>query len=635
MKSDSTLFCLPPPLPPSPRHRALDSLLFSAISSSSSVLQLRQIHALLHRFGLHASSFLVAKLLRRFTDFGILPPNPYPSLIFSQVPSPNSFLWTAFIRSHSPFLSSASTDADSPLAVYSLMRRQSPPPPPLSFTFTALLKSAQCISDGIQIHAQTISIGGFDSDLFVLNTLIDMYIRSGHLSHARQVFDEMPVRDVLSWTSLVVAYSRNGDMDSAAGLFHLSPVKDLVAWTAMISGYSQNAKPREALVVFKEMQAAGVVFDDVSLVGAINACAQLGTCSYASWIRQVVDQACIPLNAFIGSAMIDMYAKCGLIDDAQHVFGQMSDKDVYSYSAMISGLAAHGRADEAICLFEFMVRHTDVRPNRVTFVGVLTACSHANLVEKGRHYFLMMNEYRITPDAGHYTCMVDLLGRAGLVDEARKLVQSMLVEPNGAVWGALLGACRIHVKPDIARIASEHIFKLEPDCIGNYIVLSNIYASAGMLNEVSNIRKMIRERGLRKNPASSWMESGDGVIHEFFAGDDLHPRSKEIKEVLENLLQRLRLVGYVPLLSSIVYDMSDDEKERILKGHSEKLALAFGVLTTAVGGVIRIMKNIRICEDCHLVMKMSSGVIEREIVIRDSLRFHHFKRGACSCHDFW
>ncbi|KAI0518814.1 hypothetical protein KFK09_006250 [Dendrobium nobile] len=636
MKFDAALFYLPPPLPSFPRQRALDSLLFSAISSSSSVLQLRQIHALLHRFGLHASSFLVAKLLRRLTDLGILPPNPYPSLVFSQVPSPNSFLWTAFIRSHSSTLPSASADADSPLSVYSLMRRQFPPPPPLTFTFSALLKSAQSLSDGIQIHAQTISIGGFDSDLFVLNTLIDMYVRSGYLIHARQVFDEMPVRDVLSWTSLIVAYSRNGDMNSAAGLFHSSPVKDLVSWTAMVSGYSQNSQPREALAVFKKMQAGGVAFDDILLVSVINACAQLGTCNYASWIRQVVDQVGVQLNVFVGSALIDMYGKCGLIDDAQQVFAEMSEKDVYSYSAMISGLAAHGRADEAIHLFEVMVRSAAVRPNRVTFVGVLTACSHAGFVEKGRCYFsLMMNEYRITPDPDHYTCMVDLLGRAGLVEEALKLVQSMLIEPNGAVWGALLGACRIHVKPEIAKIASEHIFRLEPDCIGNYIVLSNIYASAGMLDEVSNIRKMIRGRGLRKNPASSWMESGDGVIHEFFAGDDLHPRSKEIKEVIEYLLQSLRLVGYVPVLSSIVYDMSDNEKERILKGHSEKLALGFGVLTAVVGSVIRIMKNIRICEDCHLVMKMASGAIEREIIVRDSLRFHHFKNGLCSCRDFW
>ncbi|KAK8933544.1 Pentatricopeptide repeat-containing protein [Platanthera zijinensis] len=627
MKSNSPVLSLPPHLPFLSRSRALKTLLFSAISSSSSLHQLRQIHALIHLFGLHASSLLVAKLLRRLSDLGIVPPNPYPSLLFSQVPSPNSFLWTAFIRSHS---------FSSPLSIYLLMRRQSPPPPPLSFTFSALLKSAQSISEGIQIHAQTISIGGFDSDLFVLNTLIDMYIRSNHVTNARQVFDEMRVRDILSWTSLVVAYSRNGDMDSAAELFEQSPAKDVVSWTAMVGGYSQNARPREALTVFKRMQASGVAFDEISLLGAINACAQLGTSNYAIWIRQVVDRVAVRKSGLVGSAMVDMYSKCGLIVDAQRMFLEISEKDVYSYSAMISGLAAHGRAADAIALFEEMVTTTDVRPNRVTFINVLTACSHAGLVEEGRRYFsLMKKKYRITPDADHYTCMTDLLGRVGFIVEAHELVQSMPVEPNAAVWGALLGACRIHVNPEIAKIASERLFQLEPEGIGHYIVLSNIYASAGMWDEVSKLRKIVRGMGLRKNPASSWMESGDGVVHEFFAGDELHPRSKEMKETLEYLLGRLRLAGYAPVLRSVVYDVSDAEKERILKGHSEKLALAFGVLTMGVRDVIRIAKNVRICEDCHVVMKMASSVIEREIAVRDNLRFHHFRNGVCSCCDFW
>ncbi|KAG0473516.1 hypothetical protein HPP92_014896 [Vanilla planifolia] len=607
-----------------------ESLIFSVISSSSSLRHLRQIHALLYRFGLHGSNFLVAKLLRRLSAIGIVPPDHYPSRLFSQVPSPNSFLWTAFIRSHGFSL------AGSSLEVYSLMRRQSPLQPPLPFTFTALFKSVQSLSDGIQIHAQAISLGGFDDDLFVLNALIDMYLRCNYLFDARRVFDEMRVRDVLSWTLLIVAYSRNGDMGTAAWLFEQAPAKDMVSWTAMVSGYSQNAHPREALEVFKKMQAAGVELDEVSLVGAISACAQLGTANCASWISGIVDKVGLRCNTLIGSAMIDMYAKCGLIDEAQHVFNKMTDCNVYTYSAMIAGLAANSRAEDAISMFEFMVGCTSVRPNKVTFVGVLTACSHAGLVEEGRRYFsLMKDEYGITAHPDHYTCMVDMLGRAGLVEEALELVHSMPVQPHGAVWGALLGACRIHGKPEIAKIAAEHLFKLEPDGIGNYILLSKIYASAGMWDEVSSVRKIMRGRGLRKNPACSWIESSDGVVHEFFAGDDLHPRSKEINETLEDLLWRLRTVGYVPVLNSIVYDMHDVEKEKVLKGHSEKLALSFGILVTSIGGAIRIVKNLRICEDCHLLMKFASSVIEREIFVRDNLRFHHFRNGACSCRDFW
>ncbi|PKA57575.1 Pentatricopeptide repeat-containing protein [Apostasia shenzhenica] len=635
MDSEIAVFSLPPPLPPFPRRRALDSLLFTAISSSSSLLQLRQAHSLLIRFGLHGSSFLVAKLLRRLADLGVVAPSSYPSLIFSQVSYPNSFLWTALIRSHALAVS-LSSGTGFPLSVYSLMRRQSPPAPPLSFTFSALLKSAQSLSGGMQIHAQTISVGGFDVDLFVLNTLIDMYLRCGCLLDARRVFDEMPVRDVISWTSLIVAHGRNGDMGSAAGLFKLAPEKDMVSWTAMVSGYSQNAQPSEALKIFKEMQASGVELDEVSVVGAISACAQLGTANNAMWISEVVRQIGVGRNGVVGSAMVDMYAKCGLIDHARRLFDEMTVRNVYTYSAMIAGLAAHGLAKEAIELFELMVNSKEVTPNRVTFIGVLTACSHAGLVEEGRHFFsLMKDKYNISPDVDHYASMVDLLGRAGLVEEAYELVQSMQVEPHGGVWGALLGACKIHGKPNIAKIAAENLFKVEPDSIGNYVLLSNIYASSRMWDEVSKIRKLMRRRGLRKNPASSCIESGDGIVHEFFAGDNLHPRSKEIKAALEDLLKRLRREGYKPVLSSIAYDMSDEEKEKILKGHSEKLALAFGVLTTAVGSIIRIVKNVRICDDCHAVMKLASLEIEREILVRDNLRFHHFRDGVCSCGDFW
>ena len=303
---------------------------------------------------------------------------------------------------------------------------------------------------------------------------------------------------------------------------------------------------------------------------------------------------------------------------------------------MITGLAAHGRANEAIALFQKMVDKTTIKPNSVTFIGLLTACGHAGKVEEGRCYFsLMRDEYGITPSTDHYTCMVDLLGRAGLVEESLDFVQSLPIEPHRGVWGALLGACRIHGKPEIARIAAEHLFELEPNAIGNYVLLSNIYASAGMWSEVSNVRKLMRKKGLRKTPSTSWMEAKDGRVHEFFAGDNIHPRSREITETLEEIMRRLRAEGYEPVLSSVVYDVNDDEKERILKGHSEKLALAFGVLTVEVGGIIRIMKNLRMCEDCHVVMRMASKVVRREIVVRDNMRFHHLKDGECSCGDFW
>jgi len=248
-------------------------------------------------------------------------------------------------------------------------------------------------------------------------------------------------------------------------------VKDMVAWTAMVTGYAQNAMPVKALEVFEQMAAEGMAIDEVSLTGAISACAQLGAVRRAAWVQEIAEQNGFGRNVVVGSGLVDMYAKCGLIDEACRVFEGMKEKNVYTYSSMIVGLASHGRANDAIALFNDMLSRADVKPNHVTFIGVLAACSHAGMVREGRFYFAQMKDrYGILPSADHYACMVDLLGRAGLVVEALDLVKSMTVEPHAAVWGALLGACRIHGNTEVAKVAAEHLFKLEPEGIGNYVL---------------------------------------------------------------------------------------------------------------------------------------------------------------------
>ncbi|KAF8400271.1 hypothetical protein HHK36_013568 [Tetracentron sinense] len=614
------------------QRNLLESRLVSVLHGCNDHNQIKQVHAHLLRKGLGQCSFLLTKLLRMLTKLNV-PMEPYPRLLFDQVQQPNSFLWTALIRGyslHGPFIES--------ILLYNSMRLEGTRP--VSFTFTALIKACTAILNldlGRQIHAQTISIGGFESDLYVGNTLIDMYVKCGILECGRRVFDEMPERDVISWTSLIVAYTKCGDMEAAAGLFDDLPVKDMVAWTAMVTGYSQNAKPREALRLFERMRDSGVETDEVTLVGVISACAQLGAAKYATWIRDIAEQAGLgpATNVVVGSALIDMYSKCGSVEEAYQVFKGMNERNVFSYSAMIVGFAMHGRAEAAMQLFSEMVE-TETRPNRVTFIGVLTACSHVGMVEQGRRLFATMKEvYGVLPSADHYACMVDLLGRAGHLEEAHELVKSMPIEPHGGVWGALLGACRIHGNADIAETSANHLFELEPNGIGNYILLSNIYASAGKWDDVSKVRKLMRKKGLRKNPGCSWVEAKDGVIHEFFAGDMTHPKSSEIKLALEELLHRLKLHGYKPNLSCVVYDVSDEEKQRLLMTHSEKLALVFGMLITSDGSTIRIVKNLRMCEDCHTVMCGASGIMRREIIVRDNMRFHHFHDGICSCGNFW
>ncbi|KAL5819251.1 hypothetical protein ACOSQ4_023093 [Xanthoceras sorbifolium] len=614
------------------QRKLLEFELISTLDGCDDLLQIKQVHARILRKGLDQCCFVLTKLIRMLARINIQM-DSYPRLVFDQVRYRNPFLWTALIRGY--LLQGSLRES---VVLYGSMRREGIDP--VSFTFSALFKACSEVLDaslGRQIHAQTILIGGFTSDLYVGNTLIDMYVKCGCLGCGRKVFDEMPEKDVISWTELIVGYAKGGDMESACALFDGLPLKDMVAWTAMVTGYAQNAKPREAIQYFERMQNAGIETDEVTLVGVISACAQLGAVKYANWVCDIAERSGYgPMNnVVVGSALIDMYSKCGSVENAYRVFEGMKERNVYSYSSMIVGFAMHGEGHAALKLFHEMAE-TETKPNRVTFVGVLTACSHMGLVEQGRQLFASMEKYYgVAPSADHYACMVDLLGRAGHLEEALELAQTMPVEPHGGVWGALLGACHIHGNPDIAQIAADHLFELEPDGIGNYILLSNIYALAGRWDDVSRVRKLMKRKGLKKNPGYSWVEGKNGVIHEFVANDLTHPKSSEIKQVLEDILDRLKAHGYQPNLSCVPRDVSDEEKKRILMTHSEKLALAFAVLTTSAGCTIRIMKNLRICEDCHLFMCGTSQIIEREIVVRDNMRFHHFMDGKCSCGNFW
>lgn len=620
------------PFPQLQKIKQLESQLVSTLQDCTNFPQIKQTHGYIIRKCLHQSSYITAKLLRMLSKVNV-PMKSYGVSVFSQVRYPNPFLYTALIRGY--LIDGAFEEA---VLVYGSMREHGISP--VSFTFTALLKAAASennVNLGRRLHGESLKLGGFSDDLFVGNVLIEMYVKCGWLDCGRKMFDEMPERDLISWTSLIDAYAKAGHMGPASELFCAMPVKDMVAWTAMVTGFVQNAKPKEALEYFERMQNLGVQTDEVTLVGVINACAQLGVVKYANWVRDVAENSSFrPANDVqVGSALIDMYSKCGCVEEAYKVFLGMREKNVYSYSSMIIGLAIHGRANSAIDLFNEMVKK-NVRPNEVTFVGVLTACSHAGLIEQGKKFFEMMeSSYGVNPSTDHYNCMVDLLGRTGRLDEALNFIKSMPMEANAGIWGALLGACRIYANTDIAEIAARNLFELEPVNIGNYILLSDVYARAERWEDVLKVRKLIKDKGLRKSPAFSWVEGEKGVMHEFFAGNSTHPRSREINEALENLFERLKMNGYQPNLGSVVYDVNEEEKRRILMNHSEKLALAYALITTKDGSVIRIVKNLRICVDCHLFMCGVSEITGREIIVRDNMRFHHFRDGSCSCCNFW
>lgn len=328
-----------------------------------------------------------------------------------------------------------------------------------------------------------------------------------------------------------------------------------------------------------------------------------------------------------------MYAKSGSIEDARKVFDKLLTRDVVSWNSMLTAYAQHGLGKEAIRWFQKMLKK-GISPNHISFLSVLTACSRAGLLDEGQFYFKLMEKYNIKPEISHYVTIVDLLGRAGRLDQAMKFITNMPIEPAAAVWGALLGACKMHKNMELGAYAAERQFELDRSDSGPRVLLYNMYASAGKWTDAANVRKMMKESGVKKKPACSWVEI-ENTVHIFVADDDTHPQKEEIWRKWEEVSAKMKGIGYVPDTSHVLLHVDQKERESKLQHHSEKLALAFALLNTSPGSTIRIKKNIRVCGDCHSAMKFASKVVGREIIIRDTKRFHHFRDGSCSCGDYW
>ncbi|KAF9612157.1 hypothetical protein IFM89_038345 [Coptis chinensis] len=338
------------------------------------------------------------------------------------------------------------------------------------------------------------------------NAMVCGYVKFGDLVNARKIFDEMGNRNVVSFTLLIDGYAKSGDMVSARFLFEQAPKVDLVAWSALISGYVQNGQPNEAVRIFAMMQDKNVRPDEFIVVSLMSACSQIGNLQLAKWVDSYVATCSIDLQrAHVVSALIDMNAKCGNMERAGSLFQKMPKKDLISYCSMIQGFSMHGRGVEAVQLFGQMLEEGLI-PDSVAFTVVLTACSHAGFVEEGCRYFnLMKNDYCIVPSADHFACIVDLLGRAGQLEAAHEIIKCMPVEPNAGAWGALLGACKLHGNTELGNIVAGRLFEVEPNNAGNYVLLSNIYAAADQWSDVAEVRDRMRERGLQKKPGCSWI----------------------------------------------------------------------------------------------------------------------------------
>ncbi|XP_062077981.1 pentatricopeptide repeat-containing protein At1g08070, chloroplastic [Humulus lupulus] len=435
--------------------------------------------------------------------------------------------------------------------------------------------------------------------------------------------------------ALVDMYSKCGNLDKARDLFNGLKQKKVVSWNVMIGGYTQMSNYKEALSLFRLMLRSDQEPNDVTLLCVLPACAHLGALDLGKWIHAYMDKNSLTsTNNSLWTSLIDMYAKCGNIKAAKQVFDGMKIRSLASWNAMISGFAIHGHASIAFDLFSKMVGE-GFNPDEITFVGVLSACNHAGLLDLGHQYFSsMVRDYNISPKLQHYGIMIDLLGRAKLFDEAESLIKNMEMKPDGAIWGSLLGACKVHKRVELGEFVARCLFELEPENPGAYVLLSNIYAAAGRWDDVAKIRTRLHDKGLKKVPGCTSIEV-DNVVHEFLVGDKVHPLSKDIYKMLNEVDRLLDMSGFQPDTSEVLYDVDEDLKEGVLSHHSEKLAIAFGLISTNPGTTIRIVKNLRVCGNCHSATKLISKIFKREIIARDRNRFHHFKDGSCSCNDYW
>eukprot|EP01018_Ginkgo_biloba_P024720 Gb_03959 [translate_table: standard] len=567
----------------------------SACASIAALQQGKQLHTHIIKSGFESYVYVGNVLVDMYANGGSMEDACH---VFDAMLERDVISWTTIISGFAQH-----GHSDEALKFYSHMQQSGVKPN--EFTFASVLKACACmvsLEQGKQVHAHTIKTE-YGSTIFVGSSLVDMYAKCGIIEDALQMFSKMPKRNGVSWNSL-------------------------------IAGYAHNGNGEEALKLFFQMHRAGIKPSQFTFTSVAMACASLAAMGEGKQVHALLIKSGFDSQVFVASAIVDLYAKCGNIDDACQLFENMPERDAVSWNVMITGHAQHGRSKEALQLFVQMQKE-GMKPDPITFVGVLSACSHQGLVNDGWHYFYsMIHDHGVIPSMEHYACMVDLLGRAGHLDEADEFVSKMPFKPGALVWWTLLGACRIHGNMELGKRVAEHLLMLEPEAAAVYVLLSNIYAAAGKWDDVAKVRQAMKDKGVTKEPGCSWIEIKNQV-HTFFVGDRSHPQAKEIYAKLEELSEQMEEEGYVPDTNFSLHDVEQEQKQLSLAHHSEKLAIAFGIISTPTCASIRIIKNLRVCGDCHMATKYISKITNRDIVVRDVNRFHHFKDGHCSCGDFW
>ncbi|XP_010446721.1 PREDICTED: pentatricopeptide repeat-containing protein At4g37170 [Camelina sativa] len=520
--------------------------------------------------------------------------------LFDEMPERDSYSWTGMVTGY--------VKKDQPeeaLVLYSLMQKV-PDSRPNIFTVSSAVAAAAaipCIRRGKEIHGHIVR-AGLDSDEVLWSSLMDMYGKCGCIDEARNIFDKIVDKDVVSWSS-------------------------------MIDRYFKSRRWREGFSLFSELVGSSCERpNEYTFAGVLNACADLTKEELGKQVHGYMTRIGFDPYSFASSSLVDMYTKCGSIESAKHVVDGCPKPDLVSWTSLIGGYAQNGQPDEALKYFDLLLK-SGTKPDHVTFVNVLSACTHAGLVEKGLEYFHSITEkHGLSHTSDHYTCLVDLLARSGRFEQLKSIISEMPMKPSKFLWASVLGGCTTYGNIELAEEAAQELFKIEPENPVTYVTMANIYAAAGKWEEEGKMRKRMLETGVTKRPGSSWTEI-KRKRHVFIAADTSHPMYNQIIEFLCELRKKMKEEGYVPATSLVLHDVEDEQKEDNLVHHSEKLAVAFAILSTQEGTAIKVFKNLRSCVDCHSAIKFISKITKRKITVRDSTRFHCFENGQCSCRDYW
>ncbi|THG00241.1 hypothetical protein TEA_009445 [Camellia sinensis var. sinensis] len=588
----------------------------------NSVSEAQVIHGYIVKTGTHEDLFLMTFLVNVYAKCGAM---ENARKVFDNLPKRNVVTWTSlmtgYVRNSQPQLTfrqihsyivkyDIEYDTSVGNALCSLYSNCGS----LNSAVKAFLRirKKNALSVGSQVHSLTIKLG-YELNLPVTNSIMYLYLKCGHVREAKKLFDGMEEVSLVTWNAMIVGHAQMMDLAE--------------------DGISAHHSGVEALNIFLRLHRSGLKPDLFTFSSILAVCSSLVALQQGEQVHSQTIKTGFLSNVVVGTALVNMYNKCGSIERASKAFVEMSTRTLISWTSMITGFAQHGCSQQALQLFEDM-RLVGVRPNKITFVGVLSACSHAGMVDEALAYFEMMkNEYKIKPVMDHFACLIDMFVRLGRLDEDFEIIKKMDFEPNEFIWSTMVAGCRSHGNLELGFYAAEQLLKLNPKNSETYVLLLNMYVSAGRWQDVSRVRKLMKDEKIGKLKDWSWISIKDKV-YSFKPDFQFRPQCEEADQLLADLIEKAKNCGYESQGDLGVTDEQDEETTFSTVHHSEKLAVTFGLLNTSNAVPIHVIKSISMCQDCHSFIKFLSILTVREIIVRDSKRLHKFVSGRCSCGDF-